>query len=362
MSDDRYVGFACICLPRRYFTFFFALAFCLYGSFAVVYFLVFKFLMGPPMTPKHCSGHHCGDILTCDAARDASYHVREVVVILGGAVFGFQGCIGIWQGVPYELQLFTGFLIGMAALLLFLDLYDGAYILICNAFPYRIVQQALLWPIYNEPVTEAIKWQIEHGMTHYHVDYIYRLTRIHVMSLFFTIELTCVAVLLYAAYCVNLMRVFNTTGFFGLGPNFSISDWKQRGESVEHMRHNIHMMKERALRTADDVAWKPMMKVKKEAVDDMQTVAHGMPGATRFVQQEFHQVGMYMPDTTAISQTIGPVVGKAVGKLASEVVALPDNPFSALVSARQPSPTRAPGRPGVGASGSFGRGSYGSVP
>lgn len=319
MSDDRYLGLACCCVPRRYYMFVFAAGFMIYGILAMLYIALFRIALGPPMTPKHCSGHHCGDILTCEAVREASWHVREVVVILGGTVFGFWGCIGLYHGVPSELQLFMGFLAGLASLLVFLDLYDAAYILTCNAFPYRIVEQVLLWPIYNAPVTEAIKWQIEHSMESYPVDYLYRLTRIHIMSLFFAIEIPCIAILAYGAYCVSLIIEYNTQGVFGLGPNFSLKDWKARQKDLENMRENVALLQDKAAKTIDDVAWKPIEKVEKEAVDDLRVFTHAAPGATKFMKDEFHQVSMYVPGSEDL--------GEAFGAVGRELTSLPDKSF-----------------------------------
>lgn len=346
MSDDRYLGLGCLCIPRRYLCLLFALGFCAYGLVSVTYLTVFRlFLSSRPLTPKHCSGHSCDDILSCDATREATYHVREVAVIAGGTFFGFFGCIGLWQGAPRELRLFTGFLAGLAALLLAMDLYDFAYVAVCNHYPYRVVQQALLWPLYNAPVSEAIKAQITHGMKEYPVEYLRALTRVKIEACYWVVELPAVVILAYIAYCVNLIEAYSTQGVFGLGPNFSLADWRQRNDNHLHMVQTIDLMRERARKTMQDVAWRPVQKVSREFTEDVGVVRKTIPkGATGFVGSQVHRASLYLPDAST-----------QIGKVVHLVGSLPDNPLSMVMSGRGQKP------PGPGAASGSGHG-YGSAP
>lgn len=312
----------------------------MYGFVGTMYFIFHDLLTGKrTLTPNHCSGPRCNDILTCHAARDASYHVLQSVLILGGTIFGAIGCNGCAQGSQKELNLFWGFLIGLIAILIGLDVYDTLYVNICNEFPYRIIEETLLWPLYDAPVAESVKREIRLAMHEYPVEYITVLTRVNIMVVLYMIEVPVILFLAYVAYSVGLVTEYSVQGVFGLGPNFSLKDWRQRNEALEHSTHLLNEVKARATKTVKDVAWRPIEKVKKEFGSDFDALTSELPNSAKFLSQEAHQASLYLPDPTT-----------QIGSAMRFVNDLPDNPFNIRKGSRAP-PNGASASSGYGATG-----------
>lgn len=233
MSDDKFLGVALGCIPRRLFVLIVAASFCLYGIASSCYAIVSAQLPGEAGTAAQlaqdrCVGHRCQDVLTCRGAREATFHMREVTLVVASTVFGCWGTIGAAHSHASELSWFASSLIGLAVLLASCVLLDGAYTMICQAYPLNVVDEAVLWNIPGIPVREAVKYEIRDAMVSYPVEFVNRLTELNVFAVYVVLEALAIAFLAYTAVQVLTLAHYVVHGTLGLGVNYDIRDWRER--------------------------------------------------------------------------------------------------------------------------------------
>lgn len=189
------------------------------------------------MTPHHaCSGHRCLQILTCDGMRESSYNWRKVFMTLGGAIFGFIGCLGAVYKHPGELRAFGSFLAAAAALLLLVALGDGAYTTACGAYPYNVVNEALMWPLPNVPVRNGMKYEIVVFSKVYPVDLVRQMIGWDVLWLYFLVELCAVLFCAYAAQAIFQLAGAIHFGLIGMGPTFDMAGWYDQASAKDELK------------------------------------------------------------------------------------------------------------------------------
>eukprot|EP00928_Gymnodinium_smaydae_P004649 TRINITY_DN11581_c0_g1_i2.p1 TRINITY_DN11581_c0_g1~~TRINITY_DN11581_c0_g1_i2.p1 ORF type:complete len:276 (-),score=56.34 TRINITY_DN11581_c0_g1_i2:57-884(-) len=210
MSDDAYLGKSLCCIPRRLFVCSLAAFLLVYGFIEFVYLVFFRWLVNSrPDVAGHCSGTHCFEIASCEGLRQATFHVRMLVCVLGGVFFGFQGAMGALHGRARKLEIFAWFLGLKAVLVLGLVGADWAYAGVCGAFSRNfVVEVQLLPPPYTVESLGA------YG------------SESHLWLLYALRMLSEAAFLAYAALEAGQLAEHVSFGIFGLGINFSIRSWR----------------------------------------------------------------------------------------------------------------------------------------
>jgi len=233
MSDDKYLGLALGCVPRRLFALVLAGFLCAFGVVSVLWAIFMRHLpgeAGPAMwhAEDRCVGHRCADMLTCRGSRQGSFHLHEVIWLVSCAPFGYWGVLGALHRHVEDLRWFGYFLLGLAVLFAALILGDGAYILMCGSYPLNVVDEALLWSVPRVPVREAVKKEIQSAMTTYSIGLINQLSGFNVFAFYVAVELAEALFLAYASSQVLQLVHHICNGSHGFGPNYDIRDWRER--------------------------------------------------------------------------------------------------------------------------------------
>lgn len=233
MSDDKVLGRVCFVFPRRLFALLVAGGLWVSGVAGICYLFVHQQLPGEEgasawQAQDRCVGTRCQDVLTCRGLRQASFHTREVVFLFCSVFFGYWGLLGALHSYVDDLRWFANFLNGYAGLLAFTILWDGAYTLVCGAYPLNVVDEALLWPMHRVPVRDAVKLEIRDAMVEYPVELVDRLAQMSVFTFYVAVELVVAAFFIYAAQQVTQLAQFMSHGDLGLGAIYDIRDWKER--------------------------------------------------------------------------------------------------------------------------------------
>lgn len=232
MSNDKYLGVSCLCVPRRYFALALATAFLAYGMVSLVRALILGQWPGEAglaswQVDGRCVGHRCQDVLTCRGTRKATFYTREIILVLGSTVFGYWGVLGALRYQVEELRWFAFFLVGVAVLLGALLVSDGFYSLICQAYPLNVVDEAILWELPHVPVREAIKRELKDAIVAYPVTFVNRLTQLNVFVVYLLVELPIALFYAYASNQVLIVAQYMSYGPQGLGANYDIRDWRE---------------------------------------------------------------------------------------------------------------------------------------
>lgn len=234
MSDDKFVGRALGCIPRRLFVLMIACFGCIYGSGGLLYAVLMRHLpgeAGPAVwhAEDRCTGHRCADVFTCRGMREGTFHFREVVVIVAAAPFGYWGVLGsLHRHVP-DLQWFGSFMLGLAAFLSALVLADAVYTWSCEEYPLNVVDEGLLWMWPTRfPVREAVKHEVRDIMVSYPVDFMNHLANFNVFAFYCAVELVAILLFAYAGAQALQLASLISYGTYGLGASYDIRDWRER--------------------------------------------------------------------------------------------------------------------------------------
>jgi len=258
MSDDRYLGTTCFCIPRRAFAVLAALVIALYGLIVTCRLVLWEWLPGPMERQPHCHGRRCDDILTCQGMEEASYHTVTVVRVIGCLVFGSWGIFGAIHGHVSELQYLAMFLASMAGVLVAAAALDGLYMTACGTYPFNIISEALIWVYPGLPISDILKSKIMtlQGET-YNIKYLNALTGRNIWHHYLLTELPFVALWAYVAHEVALLARLNAYGMVGLGANFSIQGWREEVILKNQLRDDLLSANRLARASAGDVGWRP---------------------------------------------------------------------------------------------------------
>lgn len=255
MSDEAHLGTTCF-IPKRTYALLIAIGFTLYGVFNGLYFIVFFYKMQGKMTPTHCSGSRCSDLMTCDATLESTYHVRLIVLTLGSLVFGISGINAIHNKYGPDMFNFGCWLVFVVALLGATLFFDFSYLTVCSKhLSYNVIQEAVMWPIPNLPVHNGIKYEVGQ-MNSYPSAYVNALSNHNVFGLYAIWTLLKMAFFSHAAWMAFKLAERFHYGVAGMGANFSIEGWRQRlmmREEINTVAANTFGM---ALETCGDVDWR----------------------------------------------------------------------------------------------------------
>jgi len=254
MSDEESLGTVCF-IPRRFYVLFFAICFLVYGIYNAMYYTIFHVSGFATMTPSHCSGPRCNDLLTCAATQESSYHLRLCVLMIGSLVFGISGvnaCLGKYAD---DMCRFAFWCVAAGVLLLAIMLFDGAYLVLCGShYSFNVVSDGLLWPVPDLPVKTGIKYEIRQLDT-YPKGYVDALVYHNVGLIFASWTLLRVFFLFHAAYNAFILSERFHYGLAGMGATFSIESWQERlkmRDEVQEVGYNtLAMMKT----TGMDLGW-----------------------------------------------------------------------------------------------------------
>jgi len=233
MSDDKYVGKAFGCIPRRMFALVLATLVCIYGSGGLLWAILMRHLPGEAgiavwRSEDRCVGHHCTDVISCRGLQEATFHFREVIIVVTAALFGYWGVIGSVHRHVEDLYWFGAYLVSFAALLIVFVICDGLYTWGCGAYPLNVVDEGLLWAWPRFPVREAVKFEVRDVMARYPVGAVNLLANFNVFVFYVAVELTAVFFFAYAGIQVLELAYHIVHGQHGLGANYNIRDWRER--------------------------------------------------------------------------------------------------------------------------------------
>mmetsp|Transcript_39514 Transcript_39514/g.113699 ORF Transcript_39514/g.113699 Transcript_39514/m.113699 type:complete len:251 (+) Transcript_39514:120-872(+) len=233
MSDDKILGRCFWFIPRRLYILALATIIFLWGVGGIAWAVYRLQLPGDEGSSAwhardRCIGSRCQDVLTCKGTRAASFHTREPIALVGGAVFGFWGFLGALNGYIDDLRWFGFYLYAYAALLLALVFADSAYTLICGEYPLNIIDEALLWRAPRLPVREAVKFELRETMVSYPVGFVDKLSQMQVYMFYLLVEACMAAFCVYSGFQSLMVAQFMRHGALGLGAVFDMRDWKER--------------------------------------------------------------------------------------------------------------------------------------
>jgi len=250
MSDDGYLGYALCCIPRRLFVLLLSATILASALTELCYVVIFRWLRGAmQLTPTHCSGPQCQEVVTCGAMIEATSHVRLAVWLIGGAFFGYLGLVGSLCNHPGDTRWFGLFLFAKAILAVAYLFADWGYTTICEAYPYNIISEAVLWLLPDWPIQDGIKREVA-VMRTYPVDFVDRLTRVNIWALYIVGGLLTTAFWLYCAHTAFLLAHYSSEGVFGLGANHSIRGWRDqvlfKYDVLQHFKSPLDLLEEPA--------------------------------------------------------------------------------------------------------------------
>lgn len=253
MSDEDSLGNACF-IPRRILVLLIAIGFLVYGVYMALYFVMFTMVHMTKMTPSHCSGPGCNDIMTCDGTRVATYHFRICVMGIGSLVFGIHGVNAIQNKYASDLFNFS-WAMGVAAIVYFFVMcMDGVYMVLCgNSYSYNVIAEAILWPVPG-PVHAGTKFEIRQ-LNSYPRGYVDALSYRDVFAMFCAFSMIRVCFFLFAAYQSFVLSQRFHYGLAGMGANFSIEGWRKRLMMRYEINEIAYSTFEKAGATGMDLGW-----------------------------------------------------------------------------------------------------------
>eukprot|EP00747_Dinoflagellata_sp_TGD_P162683 gnl/TRDRNA2_/TRDRNA2_180548_c0_seq1.p1 gnl/TRDRNA2_/TRDRNA2_180548_c0~~gnl/TRDRNA2_/TRDRNA2_180548_c0_seq1.p1 ORF type:complete len:352 (+),score=53.21 gnl/TRDRNA2_/TRDRNA2_180548_c0_seq1:180-1235(+) len=231
MSDEKILGYVFHCIPRRRYVLGVALGLFLFGITAVIYWCFDK-LMHMATMPRggECHGPRCFDIFTCKGMQEATFHIREALIIFGGMIAGMAGTAGAYNGWYTDVFIFGGAMVGGAAGFAMIGLADFLYTQVCGAYPFNVIDQAVLWNmpklLNGVPVQEHVKLQVQ-NMDAYPVHYIDSLATFHVFYLYLGVAAICCGICLHAAHHSLFLAGYLEFGRWDLGAHFSMGTWAE---------------------------------------------------------------------------------------------------------------------------------------
>lgn len=254
MSDEDSLGKTC-CMPRRLYVLFIAIAFLTYGIYNALYYTLFSFVNFSSMTPSHCNGPRCNDLLTCEATKESSYHLRICILAIGSVVFGISGVNACLQKYADDLFNFGLWLVAAGVVYSVVMVFDGAYMVLCgNHYAYNTVAEAVLWPVPDLPVKTGIKYELRQLNT-YPTAYVNELVYHNVGYIFIAWSLIRICIFFHAAWQSFILAERFHYGLAGMGATFTIESWQKRlkfRNEVEEVAYNTFAM---AKTTGMDLGW-----------------------------------------------------------------------------------------------------------
>jgi len=249
MADDQQLGRVC-CVPRRYFCVVLGAACFSYAFLVIIDQLLFFYIRNISLTPQHCSGHHCYQIVTCKGIQDSTYRLRNIIVIGGGLLLGWQGVLGGMNLSAHQCRMFSFYLLAMVLMYIFNFVADVIFTVSCKSWPYNVVDMVVLWPFpFNHmgiPVSTKVRDEIKLMETYPTYD-IWMLTDMELWKWYPGMVLVLVVWWFYAFDGVYKLHLAFDCGLTGLGPNYDLQNWRERvtiqRQAGQLLGHTIGMAK-----------------------------------------------------------------------------------------------------------------------
>lgn len=230
MSDEKFLGKSFWCIPRKQFVLLIA-AWTFLSAFVEAIYLVFIqwMLEGRSLTPQHCHGHVCTQVATCVGSASGTYDFHSAVSIIGGIFIGYIGLAGALNGDPSRLQLFGNFLLFKLALIATFGVVDTGYYFLCDAYPYNVIADSVLFPYPNWPMPEKQKLQITQAPRWFPTGFMHDAAHEDtIWLLYYAVIAIEIFLLGYTAHHANYLAEHCAFGVFGLGANYEVRSWRDR--------------------------------------------------------------------------------------------------------------------------------------
>lgn len=224
LRTDRGPYYCCGHVPRRAVLTFVACVFFVGYLVDVVLFGVYGHLLYAAQDRQtYCFGIRCPSHFSCRFQHDTTLLTRYAVEVVVGTCCSFLGVMGAWNWGAKEMRIFAAYLVFLTGVTLFLGVCDAVYDYACEVPPANVV--ASMPVIGQHDGGRARLERVLHAEVHpttfavvdkifgYDVSYWYLWSTL-VWSQTFA---------LIATECFSVADSF-VHGFYGLGPNFSISD------------------------------------------------------------------------------------------------------------------------------------------
>lgn len=225
MSDEAVLGRVC-CIKRTTLLIIATFVLTLYSVFTIVRLAIYVYVTQKSLTPNHCSGPRCNDIVSCSGLQEGTWHLKEAVLLLGGLVFGPMGLYGVLHRFPKDVYLLSCFFLALVALYTGIMFTDLLYTRVCEHYPYNIIDEGILWDIPRLPVAPGIKYEIRR-MSSFPVAYTNSVTYRNAEHIAITVDVVMIIIWTFLAYQAWIVAQRCYWGRIGLGATFSIEDWRE---------------------------------------------------------------------------------------------------------------------------------------
>lgn len=275
MSEDNVLGNACCCIPRRMFVAILALCWTLYGASICIFWMVWVQFNGDP-PPRPCAGHRCMKAFTCEGMIDATVHIREPWLVIGGLVFGALGFYGAWDVQPKSLRYFALWQLATAGFFVFLYVWDGFYLNLCGGYSRNVVDQTITgWDVPRSQ-EDKVKQLTLQKMEAYPRHATNRYVDGNLWWYYTLFALGVATILFYCSHVTMVLSKLYVEGPTGLGVNYRLGTWRAEVLLKQKMREIETQLED----NVDDIE----DAIKEEARDmqkDFKAASKGHYGATK---------------------------------------------------------------------------------
>lgn len=230
-------GKALGCIPRPFFAVTVAAIFFLVSAEEIGVWLLRHSIYNDRHPPSihPCTGIGCYEVFSCYGMQKTTWDAREPLDTIGAFFCGLAGIVGAWNSNHRALLLFAYYLIFFTVLQVISIIADLAYIDICGAFPYDVIEEGLGYMYRVLYIVNQAVWVQVMDMTVYPSKAIYDLTdQAHVVLWYLFFALIRLVVYAVCAWEIWYFAQVMQRGLLGLGVNYRLDPW---GEKV---RENFH--------------------------------------------------------------------------------------------------------------------------
>lgn len=257
MTDDAYLGKACCYIPRRLFVLLVSVACILYGVIQTAYYLYESVYRSNELTPIHCTRSSCPETFTCAGMQRVTFEVQQAYFVVGCVVFGYIGVVGSLTGDYGRLAAFAFFSGLAAAVLCGICFSDFAFDLVCDQYSQNLIEVVFfqLNPP-NYPVHRYVKTELRQMKT-YPTKAVDKRTAIgHIRVEYSSWMFLYVSLWLYIMHNTLTLAQFEAAGKFGMGPNYSIRNWRNGVFRKYALMDAFDQSKAMFAESCEDVGWR----------------------------------------------------------------------------------------------------------
>mmetsp|Transcript_64432 Transcript_64432/g.135201 ORF Transcript_64432/g.135201 Transcript_64432/m.135201 type:complete len:292 (+) Transcript_64432:171-1046(+) len=204
-------------------------------------------IIGNPWEVKNeadCVGTNCYEVLSCFGLKDASFHLREPLTTLAGAIFFPIGLHGAHHVYRSQLQTLAVFLVCSTALHFVVFLGDLAYCQVCGAYPSNMIYHSVLAWLPPSPVTNAAQASLS-KLSVFSYEQVATITENFAVAPWYNSMTTLLVLFLaYAAHEAVALGHFAERGPLGLGMHYGLGKWD------EYLDHDaVRRLKNKSVRS-----------------------------------------------------------------------------------------------------------------